>query len=115
MNGVRPGAVTAAGVLLIIGGVLGILAGLFLLFAIAGVFGLLGVVVIVIGALELYAGRRVLGLKENGRQIGIVLAAISGVLNLLSIGRAPGSSIISLAIDLFILWALTQNAAYFTP
>ena len=90
----RPGPVIAAGILLIVGG------GLAILF--------LG-----IGALELYAGIQVLALKEIGRTIGIVLAAISGVLSLISIAKTPSTSIVQIAIDAFIIWALTQNAAAF--
>jgi len=113
----RPGAVTAAGVLLIIGGALGILGG-FVLFAVGGSLGglfvVFGLIFLAVGALQLYAGVQVLALKERGRQIGIILAAISAVLSLLSIAKAPANSIIQIGLDAFIIWALTQNASYFT-
>jgi hypothetical protein len=108
--------VTAAAVLLIIGGAFALLGGL-ILFGVGGnlggLFVVLGLVFLAVGALQLYAGIQVLALREQGRKIGIVLAAVAGVLNLLSIAKTPFSSIVGIAIDLFILWALTQNAQYF--
>ena len=116
----RPGIVTAAGVLLIVGGALGVLGGLLILGGagalggVGGLFVLVAILILAVGALQLYAGIQVMNLKERGRQIGIVLAAIAAVLQLLSIGRSPGTSIISLAIDIFIIYALATNAQYFT-
>ena len=107
----RSGMVTAAGVLLIVGGALGVLGG-FLVLAGAGVaagsgvggfFAVVAILILAVGALQIYAGIQVLGLHEQGRMIGIVLAALGGLFSLLSIGRAPGSSIIGLAIDVFIV------------
>jgi hypothetical protein len=112
----RPGVVTAAAVLLIIGGAFAILAALVLFGvggSLGGLFVVLGLVFLAVGALELYAGIQVLGLHERGRKIAIVLAAVSGVLSLLSIAKTPFSSIVGIAIDVFIIWALTQNAQYF--
>jgi hypothetical protein len=114
--------VTAAGVLLIIAGALGILGGLLLLGGVGvaagkgvgAVFALLGVVLIAVGAIELYAGIQVMALKEIGRKIGIVVAGIAALFNLLSIGRTPAGSIIGLAIDIFIIYALVNNAQYFS-
>jgi hypothetical protein len=50
-----------------------------------------------------------------GRQSGIVLAIVAAALNLFSLGRTAGSSIIGLAIDVFIVYALVTNAQYFRP
>jgi hypothetical protein len=112
----RPSVVTAAGVLLIIGGAFGILGGLILFGvggSLGGLFVVLGIVLLAIGGLELYAGIQVLNLRESGRRIAIILAIISGVLSLLSIAKTPASSVVGIAIDAFIIWALTQNAQYF--
>jgi len=108
--------VTAAGVLLIIVGALGILGGLlvFALSTVAAIFTILAVILLAVGALELYAGIQVLRLREIGRKIGLILAAISAVLNLIQIAKVPGTSIVSIAIDAFIIWALWTNAQYFT-
>jgi hypothetical protein len=112
--------VTAAAVLLFIGGGLSILAGLLAvtgggilgggLGGVAIVFGLFSLAV---GALQIYAGVQVLALKEQGRIIAIVLAAIGLVLSLLQIGASPGGAIIGLAINGFIIYALVTNASSF--
>src|SRR5438128_530991 len=119
----RPGVVTAAAVLLLVGGGLSILTGILLLSGagvaagrgVGGLFVLVGLITLAVGALEVYAGIKVLDLRESGRMLGIVLAAIAGFLNLLSLGRAAGGSVIGLAINAFILYALITNAQYFRP
>jgi hypothetical protein len=117
----RPGVVTAAGILLIVVGGLQCLLGLIALLGGAalgsagrGFLAVFGIIFLAIGLLHIYAGVQVLALKERGRMIGIVIAAIGAVLGLLRIAAAPGSGIIGIAIDGFIIWALTQNASYFT-
>jgi len=119
----RPGAVTAAAVLLLVGGGLSILTGILLLSGagvaagrgVGSLFVVVGLVTLVVGAMEVYAGIRVLDLREAGRMLGIVLAAFAGFLNLLALGRARGGSVIGLAVDAFILYALITNAQYFRP
>jgi hypothetical protein len=112
--GGRPGTVTAVAVLLLVGGALGVLFGLVGLSVLSGFFVVLGIVTLLVGALQIYAGIQVLNLKEIGRQLGIALAAISAVLNLILIGQVPVQSIISIAIDAFIIYTLVQNRQYFT-
>lgn len=116
-SGARPGMVTGAAVLLFIVGALNALLGLVLLTAtsVTGLGHFVGFISIVIGAAAIYAGMQVLALKERGRILGIVLAAIGAVFQILSISRAGGPSIIGLGIDGFIIWALVSNAQYFTP
>jgi hypothetical protein len=112
--------VTATAVLLFIGGGLGILGGL-LAVAGGGILGgslgglavVLGLIWLAVGGLEIYAGVQVLALKEQGRIIGIVLAALGALLSLAQIGASPGSAIIGLAINGFILYALVTNASSF--
>lgn len=119
----RPGFVTAAGVLLVIGGVLGILGGILVLSGagvatgrgVGALFTFLGLVSIAVGTIQTYAGIQVLNLREVGRTLGIAIAVIGAVFALLSAGRAPGSSILAILIDVFIVYALTQNKQYFTP
>ena len=119
--GERPGVVTAAGVLLIVGGVLGIIFGILLLAGagavrgrgVGGLFTVVGLFSILVGAIQTYAGMQVLNLREVGRTLGIAIAAIGAIFALLSAGRAPGA-IITILIDLFIVYALTQNKHYFT-
>lgn len=117
----RPGVVTAAAVLLIIAGALSVITGLLLLggagtvagTSVSGLFVIVGIISLAVGALEIYAGVQVLGLNENGRKIGVVISAIGAAFSLLSIGRAPASAVIGIAIDAFIIWALTSNAELF--
>jgi len=119
--GDRPGVVTGAGVLLIVGGILGMLLGILLLGGAGtargrgagGLFTGIGLLSIVVGAAQTYAGIQVLNLREIGRTLGIGIAAVSAVFALLSVGRAPGA-ILTILIDLFIIYALTQNKQYFT-
>jgi hypothetical protein len=117
----RPGIVTAAAVLLFISGGLSALLGLIAIAggaalgdAARGVLAVFGIIFLAIGLLEIYAGVQVLALKERGRIIGIVIAALGALFALVRIVAAPGSGIVGLAIDGFILYALIQNASYFT-
>jgi hypothetical protein len=115
VSGQRPGAVTAAAVLLFVDGGFAILGAL-LLFAIsslAAIFTILAVIELIIGALAIYAGVQCLALKASGQRVGLVLAAVLGVLALVAIGKTPFSSIISIAISAFIIWALYTNKQYF--
>lgn len=116
----RPGIVTAAAVLLFVGGGLGALGGLlavtgggFLGGAFGGIAIVLGLVMLAVGALEIYAGVQVLALKEQGRVIGLALAAIGALLSLLQLGAAPGSAIVGLAINGFVIYALVTTASAF--
>lgn len=119
----RPGVVTAAAVLMLIGGGLSILTGILLLSgvgvaagrSVGALFVLVGLITLAVGALQVYAGIKVLDLRESGRVLGIVLAAVAAFLNLLALGRASSGSVIGLAVDAFILYALITNARYFTP
>ncbi|MCA1726754.1 MAG: hypothetical protein LC722_03585 [Actinobacteria bacterium] len=104
--------VTAAAVLLFIGGAFGILGGIFLL-QVGGVFSAIGVVSLIVGALQIYAGTQILAGHERGRMIGIVLAGVGALFALISIAQSPATGVISLAINGFVIYALVQNAAYF--
>jgi uncharacterized membrane protein HdeD (DUF308 family) len=114
--GARPGAVTAAGVILIVAGALALLGGLILLVAssLGAIFALFAVIYLALGALEIYAGVQVLNLRERGRQIGLVLAGISAIVSLILIAKGPVSSVIGIALDAFIIYALYTNRQYFT-
>lgn len=117
---VRPGIVTAAAVLLFVGAGFGVIVGLLLVAggnvlggSIGGAATLIGIVFLVLAGLQIYAGVLILQLREVGRIIGIVLAAI-GVLGALGqLGGNAGSGVVSLAINGFILYALLTTAAYF--
>ena len=112
----RPGLVTAAGILLIIGGALGILFSLIGLFGLrlGGAYVLLVLIQLAVSVVQVWAGIQVLNLKERGRLVGLILAIISAVFALLSIAASPVTSIIILAINGVIIYALTQYRQYFT-
>jgi hypothetical protein len=102
--------VTAAAVLLILGGGLAILFGLLGL----GRAPVFAVISMAVGALQLYAGVQVLNLREVGRRIGLGLAIVSLVLAVLFLARGLGGSVISIVIDAFIIYALTQYRGHFS-
>lgn len=139
---VRPGTVTTAGILMIIIGALITIFGLLSLIggaflsgggdmleeqvpglngmagAVAGVIIVFGLILLVYGILEIVAGANVLGGKGWARITGIVLAAIIGFFNLLSLfSPRQGSGILItllvLAANAFIIWALATSGSWF--
>ncbi len=111
----RPGLVSAAGILLIIVGVLGLINALVLLFAGRGAaLTVGGIIGLVVAAVVVWAGVQVLNLKERGRLVGLILAIVDAVFALLVIAAVPVLSIIRLVIDGVIIYALTQYRQYFT-
>ena len=115
VRGQRPGAVTAVGVLLFVGGAFGILLGLlsFGLASITGFYSLIGILFLPIGALEIYAGIQVLNLKEVGRVLGMIAAAAGIVLRLIYVVKSP-TAVVGILIDAFIIYTLYSNKQYFT-
>jgi hypothetical protein len=87
---------------------------LFAISSLAAIFTVIAIVYLVVGALAIYAGVQCLALKASGQRIGLVLAIIIGVLSLISVAKAPATSIINIAISAFIVWALYTNKQYFT-
>jgi hypothetical protein len=124
----RPQPVTAAGVILIVVGVLQALGGLVLMvvspadLARIGSVGNIsldrvargiGLFALVVGVLEVIAGILVLRLSDGGRIFAIVLASLGllGAVSSLSRGSAPG--IVTLGLYAFVLYALLANRAAF--
>jgi hypothetical protein len=114
--GARPPLVTVAAVLLFIGGGLGVLVGLLLLLGsgLHWIFPVLGIISIGVGAAQIYAGVQIMAARERGRIMGIALAGLGALLALAQIGRSPGSAIVSILINGFVIYALVVNEAYFT-
>jgi hypothetical protein len=113
--GARPGVVTAAGIILIVAGGLGVIFGLlaFAGAAVSGLFVVLAIILLAIGAVEIYAGVLVLQLRERGRIIGLVAAGVGALLNVLFLIQGDFSQIIGLALNGFVIWALATNQQYF--
>jgi hypothetical protein len=114
-RGQRPGTITAAGLLLIVRGLFGLLTGLisFGLSSVSGILTLIGILFLPIGLLEIYAGIQVLNLREIGRQLGIVVAVVGLVLGLIFLVKFL-ALIVGLLLDAFIVYTLSSNRAYFT-
>jgi hypothetical protein len=113
--GARPPMVTAAAVLFFIFGGLGVLLGLVFLLGstLSGIFTIIGVILLLISATQIYAGVLIMGGQERGRMLGIILAGIGALLQVISIAKTPAFSIVYLLVYGFIIYALVQNASYF--
>lgn len=66
-----------------------------------------GVVNIVVGALVFAAGCALFARQTWARVVGVFLAAISAVMNFLFLPRYPLWAILIIALDVYIIWALT--------
>jgi hypothetical protein len=86
----------------------------FLLGSLAAIFAVVAILYLVVGGLAIYAGVQCLALKASGQRMGTVLAAIIGILALISIAKSPVFSIVYIAMAAFIIWALYANKEYFT-
>lgn len=113
----RPGAVTGAAVILLIGGVLALLFGWMGLvgdgldidtpFRSSGSSGrVVAAVLVVQGALSLLAGWLVLRVRPGGRVLGIVLAAFGIVSGLAQLRDTGSSGFLTLALHAYVLYAL---------
>jgi hypothetical protein len=118
-----PGAVAGtvlAGVLMIISGITGFLAGL--AFVIKGSFYVnpsgyayawstknWGWVELIVGAVVFAAGVCVLLGMTWARVVGVILATLSAIASFMTIPYYPIWSIIVVAIDVFIIWALVRR------
>jgi hypothetical protein len=117
---VRPGAVTAAGVLLLVAGVLALLAAALILSSgdrtvIDGVsrdvVRVAGVVMVFVAGLEIVAGILVLRLSAIGRVLGLILAGLGIVAALGALATPTG--VVTLAIDGFVIYALASSGDAF--
>jgi hypothetical protein len=107
----RPPLVTAAGILLILSGVLTVLFTIFFFEVSGAVFYVL--FTIIVAAITIWAGVQVLQLREQGRMLGLILAGIGAVFALLALLRGTPVSVINLALNGFILYALVTSAPAF--
>ena len=110
----RPPLVTSAGILLIVVGALNLLASLAYFQISSGLAMVFGVLSLVLGAAGIYAGIQVLGLKEQGRTLGIGIAVVGAAFGIYAIVQGVFLPIIGLAINVFIIYALTQTKTSFS-
>ena len=119
-SGLATGFIVFAGVMMIVAGGFQALAGVAALFKdefyVATPNYLLefdattwGWIHLLLGALVLFAGFAVLSGKVWGRTIGVILAVLSALANFAFIPYYPFWSITIIAIDIFIIWALTAH------
>ena len=113
----RPQVVTAAAIVLFVAGGLGILGGL-LAFGVISLLGsfvvILAIIQIAIGAAAIYAGVQIMALKEQGRVLGLVLAAIGALFALIYlVAYQSFYQVIPLLLYGFVVWALWTNAQHF--
>ncbi len=64
---------------------------------------------LLLGVLVLFAGIAVLNGQVWGRTIGVILAALSALVNFAFIPYYPFWSMLIIAVDIFIIWALTAH------
>ncbi|GAA3150658.1 hypothetical protein GCM10017687_80330 [Streptomyces echinatus] len=114
------GGITFAGVLMVCGGVLGILQGIA---AVAGddVYFRIGAYIykmsltgwgtlhIILGALVLLTGVGLLMDMAWARIVGLFLVALSLIAQFLFLPYAPVWSLVLMAIDIFVIWALATR------
>ena len=111
------GFATFAGVLMIVSGVFGVISGLAALFeneiyvaAPRYVFAFdlttWGWIHLLVGLLVIAAGAAVLSGRLWGRVVGIVLAALSMLANFLFVPYYPVWSLLVIALDVAVIWAL---------
>ena len=110
----RPPLITAAGIVLIIAGALSVVSALILL-SLTGGLGILYVLIgLAVGAASIWAGWMVLQLREQGRSLGLILAIVGAVFALIALIQGSTVSIINLALDAFLIYALSTTRQYFT-
>jgi hypothetical protein len=106
-----PAQVNTAAILLFVMGGFAILGGL-LLFLISGlgaIFAVLAVVYLALGGVSIWVGVAVRQLKSWARTAAITIAAIVGVLALLSLVKGGFTSIITLVMAAVIIYMLMQK------
>jgi uncharacterized membrane protein (DUF2068 family) len=66
-----------------------------------------------LAAMNLLAGYLILRLRQNGRFLGLASAGIGIVIGLAGLASTPGRSLVTLAVDGFVVWVLiTETDAF---
>jgi hypothetical protein len=106
--------ILAAGILLMLSGVFGVIAIVRAFGAGVGAVEVLYLLVwLVVAAVSVFAGWWVLNQQERGRSLGLVLAIVGLVLALFSLLMGSGLLIVNLFINAFILLVLVTRAKEF--
>jgi hypothetical protein len=108
----RPGVLTAAGVILLVIGVVDVLGAAAAMREHSGPVGV-SIFQFALGSLQLIAGIQVLADRRAGALAGTIGAALQLLNSLLVAIFAPVEGIIMIGASAFVLWALTKNDAWF--
>jgi hypothetical protein len=113
-NSRRPGQLTGAAVLMFVTGGCSLLAAFayLALGQFAGVLVVVGVLLLAIGALEIWIGVALLQLRYWARVAGIVLAAISVLFAFIALLQGSTLSIVSLGLNIALIILLSSRAAH---
>lgn len=114
-TGARPGVVTVAALVLAAAGAAAILDGIILVaFSSVGLlFDVTAVILLAVGALEVFAATQVFELRERGRRLGITMAVLAAVFDLVLVGKGTVLSVVGLAAGAFVIYVLHANRDYF--
>jgi hypothetical protein len=108
-----PSQVSTASILLFIAGGFSVLGGLLLLAlgSIGAIFAVVGVIVLIVGAAEIWIGVALRQLKSWARVAAIAIAGVVAVLDLVSLIKGGYTSIVGLALNLVVIYLLNQPDA----
>ncbi|MEX2457968.1 MAG: hypothetical protein WD770_03170 [Actinomycetota bacterium] len=110
--GARPPLVSGAAIVLFVIAGLQVIAGLWLL-SFGGIFAVYAILALALAAAGIYAGIQIMAGNETGRLVGLGVAGVGIILQLLSIGNTTVTAVIILLMYIFVIYVLVQNAAYF--
>jgi hypothetical protein len=90
-----------------------VLGGLLLLAlgSIGAIFAVVGVIVLIVGAAEIWIGVALRQLKSWARVAAIAIAGVVAVLDLVSLIKGGYTSIVGLALNLVVIYLLNQPDA----
>jgi len=112
--GARPGVVTVAALVLAGAGAAAVLDAIILVaFSSIGAFDVAAIVLLAVGALEVFAATQVFELRERGRRLGITMSVLAVVLDLVLLGKGTILSILGIAAGVFVIYVLYANREYF--
>jgi hypothetical protein len=105
----KPPLVLAAGILLIVSGVLGVIVAISA-FSIAAISAIINLIV---SAAAIWAGWMIINLREQGRVLGLVLAGVGAIFAVILLVQGVTFAIISLLINGFVIFVLVTQSQHF--
>lgn len=110
----RPPLTFAAGIVLIAGGALSVISSVWAFGAELGGLETVNLILaVVVGLASIYAGTKVMALREDGRILGLALSAVGALFALLALIQGWTPAIVSLALNGFVIFALIRSAESF--